>query len=203
MTRGVVLSPQEPLRWVPAGAPFGLAEKKTGGGAVQEKKRRRGTCAQGASSLKYGGCSKGVPPKLESPTGARRTLGCSKGVPPKLESPTGARRTFPSNRFAPRLHCGGQRWRYRKARPPGPADATLERQRKSAQGVSGTSKLTRYLRRGQRLSWNQTCSPTAKHFFFSTVHGFLMSQKENGGCRFPAPKRREHSQPLLILFKNG
>ena len=26
----LLLSPQEPLRWVPAGAPFGLAEKKTG-----------------------------------------------------------------------------------------------------------------------------------------------------------------------------
>jgi hypothetical protein len=55
-----------------------------GGGAVQEKKRWRGTCAQGASSLKYGGCSKGVPPILQSPTGARQT--------------------FPSNRRSPRLY---------------------------------------------------------------------------------------------------
>ena len=43
--------------------------------AVEPSKRKnawRGTCAQGASSLKCGGCSSGLPPKLESPTGARR-----------------------------------------------------------------------------------------------------------------------------------
>ena len=53
-----------------------------------------------------------------------------------------------------------------KARPPSPADATLERQRKLTQGVSQTSHPPPPApRRGQRLSWNPTDNPTARRFF--------------------------------------
>ncbi len=45
-------------------------KERTGGGAVQEKKRWRGTCAYAQVRLKYGSCSSELPPKLESPTGA-------------------------------------------------------------------------------------------------------------------------------------
>ena len=65
-----------------------------------------------------------------------------------------ARAIFLSRIGAPRVYTtavivGGRR----KARPPGPADATLERQRKEKQGVSKTSKPTLNPRRAPDSSF--------------------------------------------------
>ena len=86
----------------------------------------------------------------------------------------------------------------RKACLPSPADATLEKRRS---GYPGAPKPTRNPRRGQRLSWNQTRSLTAKAFFLldrARPVLFLGHQKENGGCipagkagTVPAPRRRD------------
>ena len=95
-----------------------------------------------------------------------------------------------------------------RCRSPG---APGQRKRKSTQGVSQTSKPPRDLRRGQRPTGLLPYPLTAKHFFFSTVHGafsFLMSQKENAGCippakpASPAPRRRE-PQFLFSKKKGG
>ena len=166
-------------------------KKRTGGGAVQEKKRLARNLRVCASSLKCGGCSSGLPPKLESPTGARRDPSLESVSPaltprrstlevevkPALQAPadaalerkrksaqgvSGSSKPPPAPRrasgplprigfpraYTPAVNVGGRR----KARPPSPADATLERKRKSAQGVSQTSKPTRNPRRGHKLS---------------------------------------------------
>ena len=83
----------------------------------------------------------------------------------------------------------------RKACPPSPADATLERQRKETQRVSGTSNpFASTTPRAETFLEPKTLSHRESVFFSWTVHGpfsFWQDQKENGGCRFPAPLRRD------------
>jgi len=127
---------------------------------AQEKKRRRGTCAQGASSLKYGSCSKGVPPILHPPTGARYSRS--------------------SNRFPPRLHCGGCRWWLSERLLSWPRRRYLGKEKGR---VSGTSQTP-----APSTPWAETFlePDTLSHretfFLFHRARPIflLMSQKENG-----------------------
>ena len=94
------------------------------------------------------------------------------------------------------VNAGG----HRKACPPSPVDATLERKRKSAQGVSGTSKTpARTTPRAETFLKPDTLPHRETFFLFHRARRifFLMSQKENGGCIpagkagvVPAPRRR-------------
>ena len=101
------------------------------------------------------------------------------------------------------VNAGG----HRKACPPSPVDATLERKRKSAQGVSGTSKTpARTTPRAETFLEPGALPHRETFFLFHRARRifFLMSQKENGGCippakpasPVPAPRRRESPAPL-------
>ena len=72
-----------------------LPKRKRAVDGPKEKNAWRGTCACAQVRLQYGGCSNEVPPKLESPAGARRSL--------------------PSNRLPPRLHPVSYRWWSKKS----------------------------------------------------------------------------------------
>ena len=150
---------------------FWHPKKRTGGGAVQEKKRLARNLRRAQVRLQYGGCSSELPPKPESSAGARRTSS--------------------TNRRSPRLYP----WRSSLVvivRSALLASLTLHwsASGKSSRGCPGTPKPTRHPRRGQRFSELLPCSLTARRFFSWTVHGpfsFWQDQKENGGC-IPAAK---------------
>ena len=149
---------------------FWRAKKRTGGGAVQEKKRLARNLRRAQVRLQYGGCSSELPPKPESSAGARRTFSTNQ----------------PSPRLYPwRVNAGGRR----KACPPGPADATPalpgERQRKSAQRVSGRSK-THAPSTPRAATFLKPAKQSHRDTFFLFHRArrifFLMSQKEMGGA---------------------
>ncbi len=97
--------------------------------------------------------------------------------------------------YAPAVNVGG----HRKVCSPGPADAAMERKRKEQRRVSGTSKTHALSTpRAETCRTSTVLSHRETFFLFHRARRifFLMSQKENGGCRFPAPLRRESPAPL-------
>ena len=124
-----------------------------------------------ASSLKYGGCSSELPPKLYSPTGAHY-------------SPL-------SNRRSPRLYP----WRSSlvvEEKPVFQAPLTLPRKREE-QGVRNLHPPRPHHAAGRDFPKIQNALSPRKRFFSWTVHGpfsFWGAKKRMGGA-FPAPKRRK------------
>ena len=120
-------------------------KERTGGGAVQEKKRWRGTCAYAQVRLKYGSCSSELPPKLESPTGAPFL---------SFESSSPA--------FTPRRSS-----LVVEVKPILLAPLTLHRSASGnrRRGCPKPSKPPRHPRRGQRFSGLLPYSLTAQRFF--------------------------------------
>ena len=96
------------------------------------------------------------------------------------------------------INAGGRS----KACPPSPADATPalpgERQRKSAQRVSGNSKPTHYPRRGQRFSGLLPYSLTAWRFFLldrARPVLFLARPKREWGVHSRRQSRQKFNSP--------
>ena len=165
-----------------------LPKRKRAVDGPKEKNAWRGTCAQGASSLKYGSCSSELPPILHSPTGARRSRS--------------------SNHLPPRLHPGGHRWWSSKSPSSWPRCRYPGKEKNK---VSGTSRPPPAPRRGQRLSWNPTDNPPRNIFSFPpcTAHFLFDVSKRKWGVHsagkagvvprpapvarknVPAPRRRE------------
>ena len=105
----LLLSPQEPLRLRSCGGPVRSCRKENGPhpqGVCRIRKRQSRQRLRNARSKR----KERLAPNLRIRASWLKCGGCSKGVPPILRSPTGARYSRPLNRISPRLRCGDRRW---------------------------------------------------------------------------------------------
>ena len=150
--------------------PHSLFEASKRERAVEPSKRKnawRGTCAVAQVRLNTGAV-------LAKCHQFSSLLPARAGLIPRVSGPRADTRA---------VIAGG----HRKARPPSPADATLERKWKKKQGVSQTSHPPPAPRRGQKLSWNPTDNPTARRFFLlDRARPVLFLARPNGAPQEPS-----------------
>ena len=136
-----------------------------------------------ASSLKYGGCSSGLPPILHSPAGARRS--CS------LESPSPA--------------CTPRRSSLVIIGKPALQSPLPLPWKREGQGIRNFQNPRPHHAAGRVFPDFYRTLPPRGVFFSWTVHGpfsFWQDQKENGGC-IPAGKAGVVPRPAPVARKTS